>query len=88
MAKDKSYCRGCRENYYNGQGADECWSLKSAKIVTRFRIDWWTRPTEPGAFTEVKTYQCHSAPGKYAHYEKLPTFAVNPARLKRKQSAA
>lgn len=48
----------------------------TAQVVTRFRIDWWTRPTEPGAFRKVKTLSCHHAPGKYAHYDKLPSCAV------------
>lgn len=26
------FCDGCRNNYYNGIGADECWSLDKAKL--------------------------------------------------------
>jgi hypothetical protein len=77
--KSKSLCVGCRDNFYNGGnplGVKECWSYKSAKVVTRYRIGWWTAPTEPGAFTKVKTLDCHHAPGQYGHYEKLPDFAV------------
>jgi len=26
------FCFGCRNNYYNGVGADECWSLDKARL--------------------------------------------------------
>jgi len=81
MAGRKEYCRGCRDDYYNQPGnsfnGTECWSLKSATVGTRYRIDWWTRPTVPGAFTKVTTNSCHYAPGRYALKDKLPVFAVD-----------
>ena len=67
--------QGCRNNFYNGKGAKECWSLAGAKVVTRYQLGWWTLPTEPGAFTKVETLDCHHAPGQYAMYEHLPSFA-------------
>lgn len=80
MAGQLKYCAGCRDDYYNhgGNGMDGkgCWSLKDAKVVTRYRIHWWTQPTVPGAFTKVRTNSCHYATGRYAHYEALPSFAV------------
>lgn len=82
MSKSTKYCAGCRDNFYNGQANFSCfgcWSLKDAKVVTRYRIGWWTAPTEPGAFVKVKTYDCHHAPGRYAHYEKLPACAAKAA---------
>jgi hypothetical protein len=78
-------CVGCRNNFYNGHntlGVKRCWSLKSAEVVKRFRLGWWTRPDSPGAFTEVQTLSCHVAPGQYAHYEELPNF-VNPSEVNR-----
>lgn len=75
----KDHCSGCRNDFYNGNntlGVKECWSFKSAKVVTRHRINWWTQPTQPGAFRKVKTLGCHHAPGKYADYEELPSCAV------------
>jgi hypothetical protein len=77
--KDTKYCEGCRDNFYNGNNTldiKECWHLAHARVVTRYRIDWWTRPTEPGAFRKVKTYSCHSAPGVYADYKELPESAA------------
>lgn len=76
-AKSKSLCAGCRNDFYNGQGAKECWSYKTAKVCTRWRIGWWTAPDAKGAFTKVTTLDCHHAPGRYGHYDKLPGFAVD-----------
>lgn len=84
-AEKLSLCSGCREDFYNGKntiGVQECWSLKTAKIVKRWRLGWWTTPDTPEAFREVRTLNCHSAPGQYAHYEQLPNWAVSPRRLK------
>lgn len=82
--KDQSYCRGCRNDFYNGKqnalGAD-CWSLKDAKVVTRWKLAWWTQPTVPRAFEEVRTYDCHHETGQFAFYKALPDFAVEPRRL-------
>lgn len=79
MAGQRKYCSGCRDDFYNGEGAKECWSLKTAKVVTLYRIGWWTAPTEKGAFTKVKTNSCHYATGRYAHYKELPSCAVVPS---------
>ena len=75
----KLFCCGCRDDFYNKPGnstAGECWRLKSAKTVTRYRLGWWTRPTEAGAFTKVETLNCHYEPGRFAFKERLPDFAV------------
>ena len=71
-------CAGCRQDFYNDHndlGVKECWHLESAKVCTRYRLGWWVAPTVPGAFTKVRTLECHHAPGQYAHYEQLPPFA-------------
>lgn len=73
----QQYCSGCRDDHYNQRGnstTGECWNLKTAKVVTRYRIGWWTTPTEPFAFRKVTTLSCHNAAGRYAHYEQLPDF--------------
>ena len=83
MIKKLDLCVGCRDNYYNGNnphGVKECWHLKSAKRVTRYRIGWWTPPTSVDAFTKVTTFDCHSAPGQYADFEKLPDHLVTLIR--------
>jgi hypothetical protein len=68
--KDTSYCAGCDDDFYNGGNPydiKECWSLKSAKVVTRYKCHWWT-PTLQINFTKVKTYSCHRESGKNAFY--------------------
>ena len=81
-------CSGCRDNFYNagqnGIGVRECWSLKDAEVVTRWKLGWWTSPVEPRAFQEVRTLSCHHEPGKYAFCKDLPSHAVDPVRLGRK----
>jgi hypothetical protein len=74
MDKTK-HCQGCRQDFYNGKndrGITECWHLKGARVVTRYRIGWWTPCDKAENFRKVKTYPCHSAPGQYADYERLP----------------
>ena len=66
-------CVGCRDNFYNDNnplGVKRCWSFANAKVVTRYRIGWWTQPTVPGAYTKVQTLNCHHAPGQYALHER------------------
>jgi hypothetical protein len=77
------HCVGCTENFYNGNnaiGVKECWMLKTAKLVTRYRIGTWTRPTQPGAFHKVKVFQCRHEKG-YALCKTLPDF-IDPKTLK------
>ncbi len=71
-----SLCIGCRQDYYNGKndrGIKECWSLKRAKVVKRWRIGWWTPPDSIDAFTRVMTLDCHHAPGQYQDSAELPS---------------
>lgn len=70
------HCIGCRDDFYNGKnpmGVQRCWGLKTAKLVKRFRIGTWTRPDQPGAFTECKVLNCYHAKGEH-YYERLPDF--------------
>ena len=58
----KNHCSGCVDNFYNGNnqyGVKECWSLKSAKLVKRYRIYWWTPMDKASKFTEVKVLSCY-----------------------------
>jgi hypothetical protein len=67
-------CVGCRDNFYNGNnelGVSECWLLKTAKPVTRYRLGYWTRPSSRKDFEKVGTLDCHRPPG-YVHMKELP----------------
>jgi hypothetical protein len=79
MSEDKQqYCAGCRDDFYNHRdepgfdGATKCWSLKDAEVVTRYRIHWWTAPTNVSVFQKVKTLDCHHEPGQFAFFKELP----------------
>ncbi len=83
---DSSRCRGCRDDYYNGRnalGVERCWHLDKAEVVTRWKTGITTLPTTPGAFTEVRTFQCHRPRG-FAYLAALPECAVAPIRLVRR----
>jgi len=59
----KKYCAGCRQDFYNGNNPlniKECWRLKSAKLVKRYKIYWWTPMDKASNFTEVKVLSCYS----------------------------
>jgi hypothetical protein len=78
------FCVGCTDNFYNGNngfGISECWRLKSARKVTRWKLEWWTSPMKPGAFVQVDTYSCHHEPGRFAFLESLPSHAVDSVPL-------
>ena len=35
IAPAKSMCAGCYDNFYNNEGASECWSFKSAVVCSK-----------------------------------------------------
>lgn len=62
---DKKHCAGCRNNFYNGNndlGVQECWSLKRAKLKTRYQIGTWT-PTFRENFVKVRLPNCYRKVG-------------------------
>lgn len=72
----KRHCRGCRNDFYNGReniNGRDCWSLKTAKLVTRYEIHRDSLPTVPGAFKKVRVHDCYHAPPMF-YFEKLPNF--------------
>lgn len=75
-AEKLQHCAGCRDDFYNGNnplGVQRCWGLKTAEMVTRFRIGTWTEPDRPGAFTKVDGLSCWHAKGLH-FYKELPDF--------------
>ena len=78
-------CAGCRDDFYNHGGhamnGEHCWMLPEAKEVTRYRLDWWTSPAAPRAYTEVRVFDCYHQPGQFAYHKELPDFAVEPQLL-------
>lgn len=46
---NKKHCKGCHDDYYNGDnvattGAKECWSIHEAKLVWRKEVSIDQRP--------------------------------------------
>lgn len=61
-SEKRKYCSGCRDNFYNGNnslGIKECWCLSSAKLVTRYKIWWWTPMDKASNFQEVRVLSCY-----------------------------
>lgn len=75
MRKDKQYCVGCKDDFYNSKndlGVKECWSYEHAKVVTKYRIGWWTPQDKVENFAKVTTHNCHCESGSFAFYDELP----------------
>lgn len=70
---DKKHCAGCRNNFYNGNnslGVDECWSLKTAKMVWRIPVGNRERPPYKGK-RKVRVPDCWYGEGpNKTHYIK------------------
>ncbi len=75
LERDKKYCAGCRDDFYNHDGhsdAGECWNFKTAKVIQAYAIDWWIPQDKKENFYRVTTHDCHSEPGQRAFYGQLP----------------
>ena len=73
--KDKTLCRGCDSNFYNGNnplGIKECWHFKDAKVVTYYRIGVHTPCDRKENFTKVRVLNCFTQTGQFAYFHGLP----------------
>jgi len=73
---DKKHCVGCRNNFYNGNndiGVSECWSLKNAKLKTRYSIGWWT-PTLKENFIKVRVPSCYHQNGSVFYTDSIASY--------------
>ena len=70
---DRKYCRGCRNNFYNGNnslGVQECWHFKTAKVVWRIPIGHWEPPPYLNK-KKVRVANCwHGEGSDRVHYVK------------------
>ena len=91
MNDKRAFCSGCDSDYYNGHnkiGVKACWHLESARVVTRFCIDWWTPMDKATNFIEIKTLNCHTESGKMAFLDCIPShLATDWRELKRERKA-
>ena len=67
MKKSKQLCNGCRNDFYNYNIADGCWSFSNAKIVKRQRVGTWQPP--PYKWNPETCLSCYHAVG-YSMLEK------------------
>lgn len=73
----KQDCVGCRNNFYNGNndmGIKECWSLPSAKFVTKFQLDYNTPVNQKDAYVKRTVPHCYQKIG-YIFVDKIPSYA-------------
>jgi hypothetical protein len=66
--KTTEHCAGCRNDFYNGNnslGVKRCWSLDTAKLVTRIVIGIWQNPPYDTKDTR-KVLNCYSPDGRVA----------------------
>lgn len=71
---DKRECVGCEDNFYNGnnpQGIKDCWHLKDAKLVAKFKIGVGVPWTSSKNFLKVRVPNCYTQEG-YAFIGELP----------------
>ena len=69
------HCTNCRDDFYNhgdNSTTGECWNLAKAKVITAYRIGWWTPQDKVENFTKVTTLDCHNETGSFAFYRNLP----------------
>lgn len=63
-AEKLKMCRGCENNFYNGNnpyGVKECWLLKSAKVVSKKQVSINDRP--PWKQEPIKVLSCRKVKG-------------------------
>lgn len=87
LKEKQRQCAGCDDDFYNRPGnsinGTHCWMLPDAKVVTRWKLHWWTAPVVPGAYREVEVLSCYHQHGNFAYHTTLPDFAVDPHRLEK-----
>lgn len=74
---DKSHCVGCRDNFYNGNnsiGVNECWMLKTAKLMTRFGISISSPMGSRSNYFKVQKPSCYHENG-YVYLKNIPDYA-------------
>jgi len=77
----RAACRGCHDDFYNGPES-RCWSAKTGRMKTRYRIHYLTAPTVKGAITKVRAPSCYRQVNAMYYFDTLPSF-VRPSDLNR-----
>lgn len=64
---DKRFCSGCRNDFYNNNnslGVAECWSFKTASVVSRIPVGMQEPPPYKNR-KKVKIPDCYHGNGPY-----------------------
>ena len=56
----KTKCAGCRDDFYNGEGAAECWGFKTARVVDKVGYSSLYRDNGPDTLMR-QTHSCRHA---------------------------
>ena len=63
VKKDKTMCRGCRDDYYNQNRDKGCWLFASAEIIERTAVGTWDNP--PYKWNPRKYLSCYHRSGEH-----------------------
>ena len=77
VAMDVKYCRGCKDDFYNGKnpyGVAECWLLKDAELATRYRLHVDTPMSQRRGYQEVVVPNCYQLK-RHIHLKAIPEYA-------------
>ena len=80
--KTTEHCSGCRNNFYNGNnglGVKKCWSLESAKMVTKFELHRDTPMNLRERYFKTKVPSCYHKQG-FVYLDQIPSYAQTPAQ--------
>lgn len=80
--KTAEHCTGCRNNFYNGNnslGVARCWSLESAKMVTKFELGCNVPMNIREAYIKVRVPSCYHKNG-YVYLAAIPSYAQTKAQ--------
>ncbi len=53
----RKFCAGCDNDFYNGQGAEECWNLERAEVVWRKEVH--INQVPPWKQKPIRTLNCY-----------------------------
>jgi hypothetical protein len=59
--KSKTMCDGCRDDYYNRNREEGCWTYGTAYVVKRVKVGIWQPP--PYSWNPQEVLSCHNPDG-------------------------
>ena len=81
MAKNKSMCSGCYNDFYNHSQENGCWSFDKAKIVTKVKVGTWQPPLY--VWSPIKILSCFHQQG-YSFLDKTDCRVIKSSKEREK----